>query len=66
MFVKTLRTGRHMGQSRPLLPPMPWPAYRNLNDEDLKSLYAYLRTIPAVHNRVPQPVPPPEPPAPAK
>jgi hypothetical protein len=66
MFVKTLRTGRHMGQSRPLLPPMPWQAYRNLSDEDLKAIYAYLRTIPPVHNRVPQPLPPPATSAPAK
>src|SRR4051794_30741199 len=24
MFVSALRTGRHMGASRPILPPMPW------------------------------------------
>ena len=52
-FVQALRTGRHMGVSRPILPPMPWGAFRNLNDEDLRSIYAYLRTVPAVHNRVP-------------
>jgi mono/diheme cytochrome c family protein len=59
MFIKTIRNGRHMGQSRPLLPPMPWQVYRTLTDEDLKAVYAYLRTIPPVHNRVPEPVPPP-------
>ena len=59
-FVKTLRTGRHMGVSRPILPPMPWEVYRNMTDDDLKAVYAYLRTVPAIHNRVPQPVPPPE------
>ena len=58
MFVRAIRDGRHMGQSRPILPPMPWPVYRNLTDEDLKSVYAYLRTIPPVHNRVPEPLPP--------
>ena len=57
-FVKTLRTGRHMGVSRPILPPMPWNVYRNLTDEDLRSIFAYLRTIPPVHNRVPEPVAP--------
>jgi len=57
-FVKALRTGRHMGVSRPILPPMPWTAFRNLTDEDLRSIFAYLRTIPPVHNRVPEPVPP--------
>ena len=58
MFVKALRTGRHMGVSRPILPPMPWQAFRNLEDEDLKAVYAYLRTIPPIHNRVPEPAPP--------
>lgn len=58
MFVRALRTGRHMGQSRPILPPMPWQFYRDLTDEDLKAIYAYLRTIPPIHNRVPEPVPP--------
>jgi len=58
-FVKALRTGRHMGVSRPILPPMPWGAFRNLTDEDLRSIFAYLRTIPPVHNRVPDPLPPP-------
>ena len=37
MFIKTIRTGRHMGVSRPINPPMPWPAYRNATDEDLKA-----------------------------
>ena len=44
-----------MGTSRQILPPMPWMVYRNMSDEDLKSIYAYLRSIPAVHNRVPLP-----------
>jgi mono/diheme cytochrome c family protein len=57
-FVGAIRTGRHMGVARPILPPMPWPAYRNLTDEDLKAVYAYLRSIPPVHNRVPLPVEP--------
>jgi len=38
---------------------MPWGAFRNLTDDDLKSIYAYLRRIPPVHNRVPDPLPPP-------
>ena len=56
--LKAVKTGRHMGVSRPILPPMPWTAFRNLTDEDLRSIFAYLRTIPAVHNRVPEPVAP--------
>jgi mono/diheme cytochrome c family protein len=57
-FVKAIRTGKHMGVSRPILPPMPWDSYRNLTDADLKAVYAYLRTIPAIHNPQPDPLPP--------
>src|SRR4026209_816452 len=52
MFVKAVRTGRHMGVSRPILPPMPWPNVGAMNDEDLRAVYAYLRSIQAIHNRV--------------
>jgi cytochrome c553 len=62
-FVGAIKTGKHMGASRPILPPMPWPAYRNLSDEDLSSIYAYLRTIKPIHNRIPDPAPPAAPPA---
>lgn len=58
MFIKTLRTGRHMGVSRQILPPMPWFNYGKMTDADLKAVYAYLRSIPAIHNRVPDPIPP--------
>ena len=60
-FVKAIRTGKHMGVSRPILPPMPWEVYKNWTDEDLKAVYAYLRTIPPIQNRIPDPVPPPDP-----
>jgi len=29
-----------------------------MTDEDLRAIFAYLRTIPPVKNRVPQPLPP--------
>jgi hypothetical protein len=58
MFIKTLRDGKWMGVGRPLLPPMPWPGIATLKDEDLKCIYAYLKSIPAIHNEVPQPTPP--------
>ncbi|HXH07014.1 MAG TPA: hypothetical protein VNI83_10530 [Vicinamibacterales bacterium] len=59
MFVNALRTGRHMGVSRTILPPMPWLWFRHFSDEDLKAMYAYLRSIPPIRNRVPDPIPPP-------
>jgi hypothetical protein len=58
MFIKAIRTGRHMGASRPINPPMPWPMYRNATDEDLKSVFAYLRTIEPIVNHVPDYQPP--------
>ena len=65
IFANTLRTGRHWGQSRPILPPMPWPSYAHMTDEDLQAVFAYLRSIPAISNRVPEaqpvlPSPPPQ------
>lgn len=59
-FIQALRSGRHQGQGRPILPPMPYPWYRQASDEDLRAIFAYLRSVPAVKNRVPQPVDPPE------
>jgi mono/diheme cytochrome c family protein len=53
MFVKAMRTGKHMATSRPIMPPMPWLSYSKLTDEDLKAIYAYLRSIPPIRNQVP-------------
>lgn len=61
LFIKALRTGRHWGQARPILPPMPWQNYSRMTEEDLKAIYAYLRTIPPVANSVPESVPAPPP-----
>lgn len=58
-FVQTIRTGRHLGRGRAVLPPMPIPVYNNFTDADLGAIYAYLRTIPPVKNRVPEPWSPP-------
>ena len=57
-FIDTIRSGRKLGRGRPLLPPMPWPVYRNMTDEDLKAVFAYLQTVPAVKNKVPDPIVP--------
>lgn len=64
IFIRTLRTGRHWGHARPILPPMPWQNYKQMSDEDLKAMYAFLRTIPAIHNRVPEAIVAPPPSAP--
>jgi hypothetical protein len=59
MFIQTLREGKHMGNGRPLLPPMPWQPYGQKTDDDLKAIFAYLKSLPPMANRVPDPVPPP-------
>jgi mono/diheme cytochrome c family protein len=61
-FKDTIRTGRHLGRGRPILPPMPIPMYKHFNDADFEAIYAFLRSIPPVKNRVPEPLPPPAPP----
>ena len=61
-FIDTIRTGRKMGKGRPILPPMPIAGINNYTDEELKAIFAYLQSIPAIKNTVPEPIPP----APAK
>jgi len=56
MFIDTIRTGRHQGRGREILPPMPYPMYKHFTDEDLEAIFAYLQTIPPVRNKVPDPV----------
>lgn len=54
MFVDIFRKGRHLGGGgRGVLPPMPWFWIRNMSDDDLKAVYAYLLTIPPIYNPVP-------------
>lgn len=60
MFISALRTGRHEGKGRPILPPMPWPMIGKMHDTDLRAIFAYLQSLAPVKNRVPQPVDPPE------
>ena len=60
MFIATMRTARHQGKGRPILPPMPVKMIGKANDEDLKSIFAYLQSLAPVKNRVPAPIDPPE------
>lgn len=62
-FTEALRTGRHMGRGRPILPPMPVAWIGKMTDGDLKAVFAYLKSIPPISNRVPDPTPPSAPPA---
>lgn len=57
-FLKTLRTGKKP-EGEDSLPPMPWALYRAMSDDDIKALYAYLRTLPPIKNNVRSAAPPP-------
>src|SRR5262245_967807 len=56
MFLKAIRTGKHLGAGRAIMPPMPWKMYSNATDADLKAIFAYLRTVPPIKNKVPDPI----------
>ena len=56
LFVTAIRTG-HVG-ARELVAAMPWRYFRSFSDEDLQSLFTYLRTLKPVHHRVDNTEPP--------
>ena len=64
-FLNTLRTGKKP-EGEDLLPPMPWALYRAMSDDDIKALYAYLRTLPPIKNNVRSAAPPPKQAAPGR
>jgi cytochrome c553 len=59
-FIATMKTGRERGKGRPVLPPMPVQNLKALTDSDIRALFAYLQSIPAIKNRTPQPIEPAE------
>lgn len=58
VFIKTMRTGKHLGVGRALLPPMPWLNAAALTDQDLKAVFAYLQSLKPIRNQVPLPLAP--------
>lgn len=59
-FITCLRKGLFKGieGSRPLMPPMPVPDVKNFTDNEIKAIFAYIKTIKPVHNIVPDYQPP--------
>lgn len=57
-FIKTMRTGKHKGALRDVLPPMPWQSMGKLTDDDLKAIFAYLQSVKPIQNKGPDPIPP--------
>jgi hypothetical protein len=56
LFVQTIRTG--YVRARPLNPIMPWSHYRGMTDEDLKAIFAYLKSVKPIHHVVDNAEPP--------
>ncbi len=50
LFVEAIRTGRV--RERQLSDVMPWGHYRGMTDEDLKSIFAFLKTLPPIDHTV--------------
>ena len=59
-FIAAMRTGKHLGAGRDILPPMPWYNVATATDEDLSAIFAYLKSLKPVENLVPAPIPPGE------
>ena len=57
-FIKAMRTGKHLGAGRAILPPMPWFNIGQMTDDDLKAIFAYLQSLKPIQNEVPMPIPP--------
>jgi mono/diheme cytochrome c family protein len=56
LFVQTMRTGSV--RARKLNSAMLWWIFRNMTDDDLKAMFAYLRTLKPVHHLVDNTEPP--------
>jgi hypothetical protein len=54
-FKKAFTKGRYKGldNTRPLLPPMPWQNYKHMPEEDVESIFLYLKSTKPVRNIVP-------------
>lgn len=59
-FMRAIRMGKYKGieSGRSLLPPMPWEFLRLMTDDELKAIFAYLKTVKPINNVVPAPIPP--------
>ena len=50
LFLEVMRTGH--AKARKLNDAMPWWAFKNMTDEDLKAMFAYMRTLKPASHRV--------------
>jgi hypothetical protein len=59
-FKRALKEGKYKGLagSRTLLPPMPWTNFAGIEDYEVKTIFAYLKSVAPVKNVVPMPISP--------
>jgi hypothetical protein len=59
-FFVAIRQGKHKGMenARMLLPPMPWEMFAHMTDEELRAVFAYLKSTKPISNVVPAAQPP--------
>ena len=59
-FITAIRQGKFKGieGARTLLPPMPWEMIANMTDDELKAVFAYLKSTRPIRNIVPDAQPP--------
>ena len=57
-FKAAMRTGKHQGTGRDILPPMPWFNLALMTDADLDAIFAYLQSLKPIKNAVPTPLSP--------
>jgi predicted small secreted protein len=59
-FMVAMRQGKAKGiaSGRDMLPPMPWESLGKMTDNELKAVFAYLKSIKPIKNIVPDPAPP--------
>lgn len=59
-FITCIRQGLYKGivGSRPIMPPMPINDFSKMTDDELKAIFAFLKTVKPIHNVVPEYQPP--------
>ncbi|MBF9255792.1 c-type cytochrome [Pontibacter sp. 172403-2] len=59
-FITAIRHGKYKGIEswRTLLPPMPWQSIGKMTDQELKAIFAYLKSTKPIKNVVPAAQPP--------
>jgi hypothetical protein len=67
-FIKAIKEKKWLGldNTRPLMPPMSMMPVGLMSDDELKAIFAYLKTVPPIHNIQPEAMLLPPPPSPTK